>query len=108
MLLSLWLYLLVELEIWLGSNIGVLLTSILCLVLRILHLWVFVVIAFAYLTRLHAWFVITLCLMLVLATMTMTNSSSTTKTMFTFDMFLVDFSLESHQFVVVVNIPRFV
>ncbi len=92
----------------LDSNIGVLLTSILCLVLRILHLWVFVVTTFAYLIRLHAWVVITLCLMLMLATMMMTNSSSTTKTMFTFDMFLINFSLESHQCVVVVKISRFV
>jgi len=92
----------------LDSNIRVLLTSILCLVLRILHLWVFVVTTFAYLIRLHAWFVITLSLMLMLATMMMTNSSSTINTMFTFDMFLVDFSLGSDQFVIVVKISRFV
>ncbi len=81
--------------------IGVLLTFILCLVLGMLHLRVFVVTTFAYLIKLHAWFVIRLCLMLVLATMMMTNSSSTIETMFTFDMFLVDFSLQSHQYIVV-------
>jgi hypothetical protein len=91
----------------LDNIIGVLLTFILCLVLGMLHLRVFVVTTFAYLIKLHAWFVITLCLMLVLATMMMTNSSSTIETMFTFDMFLVDFSLQSHQYIVV-KIYRFV
>jgi hypothetical protein len=85
----------------LDNIIGVLLTFILCLMLRILHLWVFVVTIFSYLIKLHGWFVITLCFMLVIATMTKINSSSTIETMFTFDMFLVDFSLQFHQYVVV-------